>query len=331
MSDIDESLEQLLGKATPRPVPDPAVTAAARESVRAEWQTVSGRYRTRKRAIRFAVAATVVLGFFALFNTFRSNEVEAVQVASMQKSFGSIYVLGEQSQMTLASDLRAVHAGQTIVTGDDAGIALLWGRGGAVRLDRKTELEFRDDSSVFLRRGQIYFDSMPSDLTADVTGGGRDSFEVETPLGAVSHVGTQFMTAVTSSTLTVSVREGTVEVSRDDERFVAERGKQVSFTAGAAVLVLDIPEYGAAWDWIVATSPAISLDGKSADDFLQWAGRELGREIVYASDAVEQASKTARLHGEINRPPAEALGMRMATTGIAWRIEGGTIYVGEKE
>ena len=38
MSNVDESLEQLLSKASPRPVPDDVATAVAREAVRTEWQ-----------------------------------------------------------------------------------------------------------------------------------------------------------------------------------------------------------------------------------------------------------------------------------------------------
>ena len=124
MSDIEQSLEQLLSKASPRPVPDPADAAAARQAVRTEWQAVSGKHQSRKRMFRFAVAATVLIGVFSLFNGFRVPDIDVVRVASIQKSFGSIYVLGEQSRLTLADDLAVIHAGQTIVTGDDGGIAL---------------------------------------------------------------------------------------------------------------------------------------------------------------------------------------------------------------
>ena len=57
------------------------------------------------------------------------------------------------------------------MTGDDAGIALAWAGGGSVRLDRDSAVEFRDDNTVFLRSGQIYFDSTPSTLVAGTSVG----------------------------------------------------------------------------------------------------------------------------------------------------------------
>ena len=186
MSDIEQSLEQLLSNASPRTVPDAADTAAARDVVRTEWRAVSGKHRSRKRMVRFAVAATVLIGVFSLFNGFRVPDIDVVRVASIQKSFGSIYVLGKQSQLTLANNLAAIHAGQTIVTGDDGGIALAWGNGGSVRLDSDTAVEFRNDRTVFLRSGRIYFDSTPSKLVAGISAGGVDAFRIETDYGANS-------------------------------------------------------------------------------------------------------------------------------------------------
>ena len=117
MSDFDKTLEQLLSKASPRPVPNPADTAAARETVRREWQAVSGKHQSRKRMLRFAAAAAVLIGLFSMFNAIRVTEPELRRVATIQKSFGSIHVLGDQSELTRADDLAAIFLGQVIVTG----------------------------------------------------------------------------------------------------------------------------------------------------------------------------------------------------------------------
>ena len=93
----DDGLEELLKKASPRPVPSRQDEDAVRRAVKAEWQSVTGRHRSRQRVIRYAVAATVVLSVFAMFSLFREQPETAVQVASIEKSFGSIYLLGGQS------------------------------------------------------------------------------------------------------------------------------------------------------------------------------------------------------------------------------------------
>ena len=327
MSDIDKSLEQLLSKATRRAVPNPEDTAAAREAVRLEWQAVSGKHRSRRKTLRFAVAATVLISLFSLFNVFRAPDAELVIVASIQKSFGSIYLLSDQSQLTRADNLTSIHAGQVIVTGDEAGIALAWAGGGSVRLDKGTEVEFRDGNIVYLRSGRIYFDSMPSGLVAGTSVGGEGSFEIETDYGVISHIGTQFMTHVDGKELRVSVREGRVGIAGRYYPHTAERGEQVLISGRQRPVVLSIPEYGAAWDWIGQTSPSVDVDGKSVYVFLSWVSRELGMSIEYGNDVVEQIARRAILEGQVDTEPGEALRLRMMTAALEWQYQEGVIYV----
>jgi len=327
MSDIDDSVGQLLSNASPRPVPNKTAASVAREAVRAEWRAVSGKHRSRKRLVRYAMAATILIGVFSLFNVFRVPSVEIVRVASIQKSFGSIYVLGEQSELTLANNLTAIYSGQTIVTGNDAGMSLSWAKGASVRLDRDTKIEFSDDDTVYLWSGQIYFDSVPSGLIAGYSAGAVESFQIETEHGVVSHVGTQFMTQVNSSGLTVSVREGQVDIAGQYYPYAATRGEQVVFSGRQRPVVLSVPGYGVMWDWVSHASPTIDVDGKSVHAFLTWVGRELGMSIEYANGAVEAVAREALLEGHVDKDPAEALRLRMLTAALDWRYVEGVIYV----
>lgn len=329
MTDIDQTLEQLLSKASPRPAPDQEATAQARDAVRAEWQAVSGKHRTRQRTLRFALAASLVLGVFAVLNMIGLPQPDPVKVASIQKSVGSIYVLGEQSELMLADGLEVIHQGQTIVTGDDGGIALAWGKGGSVRLDRNTELDFVSDERVFLKSGRIYFDSKPSELIAGITGGDIESFEIDTPFGRVSHVGTQFMTDVGADELRVSVREGVVDVQGQYYPYKAVRGELVLLEGRSRPVVLSVPEYGDEWQWVNRVSPAVNVDGQSVHAFLTWVGREMGMSVEYGTVEVAQTAQRAILEGRVESEPAEALRMRMLTAALDWRFDGGVIYVSE--
>lgn len=331
MSNVDESLEQLLSKASPRPVPDDVATAVAREAVRAEWQAVTGKHRTKKNMVGFAVAATILVAVFSLFNQFRVPDTAMVQVASIQKSFGPIFIVGEQSVLTRADNLEVIHAGQTIVTGEESGIAFAWAEGGSLRFDANTTVEFRDDDSVYLHSGRVYFDSTPSELISGIDVADIGSFKIETKYGVVSHVGTQFMTQLESDELRVSVREGRVAVVGTYYPGTALRGQQLKFSGRQRPVVLDILEYGDAWDWIGRTSPTIDVDGKSAHEFLDWIGRELGRNIEYSDETMEQLARKAILKGRVVDEPAIALRQRMATAAFEWRYEEGTIYVSISE
>ena len=329
MSDIDNSLEQLLSKATPRPVPDEAHTAAAREALRAEWKGVTGRHRSRRRLLHFAVAASVLVAVFSLFNTLRVPAVDLVQVAAIQKSFGSIFFVSEQSIVTPHDSQQNIHLGETISTGDDAGIALAWLGGGSLRLDENTTIEFRDASSVYLREGQVYFDSTPSNLIAGAHNADPGSFVIETAYGRVTHIGTQFVTGVDDKMLKVSVREGRVDVEGQYYQRTAERGQQLQFAGRQQPLVLSFDVYGDAWNWVAERSPAVDVDGRTLPEFLNWVGRELGREIVYGDEARNIAMDPDRnkLVGGVSDEPAEALHMRMSTAGLDADFDEGVINV----
>lgn len=326
----DDALEQLLKHATPRPMPSPSDEATVRQAVRAEWQDVSGRHRSRRRVVSFAIAATVLISVFAVFNVFRTPVVEAVQVASIEKSFGSIYLLGESSELRETRDLANVLAGQTIVTGSETGIGLVWLNGGSMRMDENTRVEFVNDETVYLKSGRIYFDSSPPALVAGISAGDIAHLVVHTDLGQVAHIGTQFMTGVDAGTLTVSVREGRVAVEGEYHSHVASSGEQLTLSGRQRPTVLSISRSGDGWEWVSRTSPSANVDGKSLHEFLLWACRELGLEIQWQGQA-EQVARDAILRGRIDTAPAEALRQRLATAALEWHVEEGVIYVGENQ
>ncbi|MGB5449753.1 MAG: FecR family protein [Woeseiaceae bacterium] len=324
----DEALEQLLKRATRRPMPSPADEATVRRAVRAEWQDVSGRHQSRRRLVSFAIAASVVISVFAVFNLFRLPVVEAVQVASIEKSFGSVYLLGESSELRETRDLSNVVSGQTIVTGSQAGIGLAWGNGGSMRMDENTRVEFVNDETVYLKSGRIYFDSSPPALIAGISAGDSAEFVVQTDLGEVAHVGTQFMTGMNAGTLTVSVREGQVAVEGVYHSEVASSGEQLTLSGRQRPAVLSIGRSGESWEWVNRTSPSANVDGKTLHEFLLWACRELGLEIEWEGQA-EEVARDAILRGRIDTEPADALRQRLATAALEWHIDEGVIYVGE--
>lgn len=328
----DDALEQLLKQASPRPMPSESDVAAVRQAVRAEWQHVSAARHSRRRVASFAIAATVLVGIFAVFNVVRTPVAETVQVASIEKSFGSIYLLGEASELRETQELSGVVSGQTIVTGNAAGMALAWSDGGSMRMDENTRVEFTDEGSVYLKSGRIYFDSDPSVLMTGTTSGNAENFVVRTDRGEVRHIGTQFMAGIDDDTLTVSVREGQVSVDGEYQSpVVASSGEQVSLSGRQRPTVLSIKRSGGSWEWVSRTSPAADVDGKSLHEFLLWACREMGLELKYEGRAEKVARQDAILRGTIDTEPADALRLRLDTAALEWRIEEGVIYVSDSQ
>jgi len=321
----DDAVEALLENAVPRPTPPAQDEKIVRDAVHAEWQAVTHKHRTRQRMTYFAIAATVVLGIAVTFNALQVADVQAVQVATISKSHGSIYLLGEQSELHEMRDLSSITAEQVIETDANAGIGLEWGSGGSLRVDENTRIEFKSPELVYLDRGRIYFDSQPSQLVAAITGSG---FEIQTEHGSVKHLGTQYMTDVNSNSLTVSVREGEVEVNGAYvNKALAVAGKQLTVSGGAQPSVLDIDGYGAAWDWVEATAPNVDMNGRSTFEFLQRIGRETGLIVKFENAAAETLARGGVLHGKIDMDPRSELEFRMSGEDLSYRIDGGTIYV----
>ncbi len=324
----EDVVEALLERASPRPTPPSKDEQMIREAVFAEWQLVTGKHRMRGRLIRFAVAATVLLAVAVSFNLLRTDGIAPVQVATISKSYGSIYVLGEQSTMHRLPNTSVVMAGQTIKTDRDSGIGLAWGNGGSLRIAADTVIEFVSDDEVYLQSGQIYFDSTPSELIAAISSGSSEArFRIQTDHGTVTHLGTQYMTYTASDKLVISVREGKVAIDGKYHDEQALTGQQLSITGSARATVLNIDRHGGAWSWIEETSPVVNLDGRSVDEFLNWVSRETGLKVVYSDAPTKLMATSIELNSDVNLKPREALDLWSQGLDLNWNIDGGTIKV----
>lgn len=322
-----EIVEDLLRHATPRQMPPAEAAASARAAVRDEWRATVGRRQRRRRTVGYALAATVIVGTFAALNLLRTPAPVPVQVASIDKSVGPVYVLGEQAELRETGSLKAIMSGQTVVTGAGAGLAVAWGDGGSLRLDQATRVEFTDRESIFLHEGRVYFDSWDATLASGAADSDAPVLRLRTGLGQVQHVGTQYMVRIDRDELVVSVREGEVEIDGDYFDHNAVSGEQVTLSGSQRPSVLTIASSGGDWEWIEQTTPVVDVDGRSLHEFLAWVSRELGLQLAFVGDA-ESVAQDAILRGSIDLRPADALRMRLASTALEWRIEEGVIYVG---
>ena len=326
----DRALEQLLRQAPPRPAPPESDTKNVRSAVHAEWQSMSGKRRARKLLMTFAIAATVLLAVGVTINTLRVPSAVPVTVATIDKSIGSIYLLGKQSQLQNTNGLSVLTAGQTILTGHDSSVGVVWSAGGSLRIDEDTRVEFIAEDAIVLRSGRVYFDSQPSKLSAGITAGSAAPFEIRTEQGVVLHVGTQFMTSVDASSVSVSVREGQVMIEGATYNEIAEEGERIVFSGRGRPEVVNISRHGDAWDWAEAVAPSVDVDKRTVHEFLTWVSRETGLQLRYEDATVESAAHIITLTGTVRIPPRDALDFWSPTVGIDWRIEGGTIVVSDR-
>ena len=331
VSEERDAVEALLGQARPRPVPAAANEQIVREAVHAEWRAVTGRRSVRRRALQFAAAAAIVLALAVGANLLKTTGVRPVEVATIDKQLGSVYVLGQQSELLELQGLDDVSTGQTIITAQGAGLGLTWGRGqGSLRIDEGTRVTFVDRKTVYLQSGQLYFDSQaPRKAVVTATALPQD-FVIQTDYGKVSHLGTQYMTTIKRGALVVSVREGEVEIDRRSGKDNARAGQRLEIVGDARASVTNIRRSGALWDWVESVAPTLDFSGQSTYDFLQWVGRETGCEVVFQTAGAEQVARQGLLVGSVpNVDPRRELEIRMLGEDLdyAFDDDAGTLNV----
>ena len=326
----DEAIEALLRKAPTRPAPSGEDIASVRDAVRGEWRAISGRRRTRRRLVSLAAAATVILTVGFTVNLLRVPSALPVPVATIDKPIGSIYLLGEQSELRETQDLAELTAGQTLVTGPDSGVGIAWNNGGSLRVDENTRVEFVSPDEIALHSGRVYFDSQSTSLQAGITQSSITSLAIRTDRGVVEHVGTQYMTGINGGALTISVREGQVRIESTHQQATAVAGQQVTVVGNNQPTYTNISRHGDNWRWVEQMAPEIDIDQRSAYEFISWAGRESGLEIRFASDAVERGAHDTKMTGTVNLEPQLALHTLLQTTDLDAHIQDGWIVINER-
>jgi hypothetical protein len=316
----DEAIESILRSAPPRPAPSAADVAEARSAVHDEWLALYGRRRERHNLLWLAAAAAIVCAVAAGLFMLRVPSALPEQVATVERSAGTIYLLGEQSVLDEVPGLAELMAGQTLVTGQDAGLALSWLGGGSLRIDADSRIEFLSAREVFLHDGQVYFDSLA----------GAD-FAVRTDDGVIRHVGTQYMASVTASGVTVSVREGKVRILADTFDATAVSGQQVRVQGGARPEYANVRTYGKLWHWAEMFTPTIDVDGQSAHQFIRWAARESGLDVRFANAEVEALAHGTHMSGNTGElEPRVALHALLQTTTLEAAFVDNSILVSER-
>ncbi len=308
-----DAVEALLVKAAPRPTPPEAVEQEVRAAVRGEWQAVTGQRRRRRVATGFAMAATVTLALAFSLIGLRQQGVAPIEVASIDRSIGTLYFQSNASGVLERVDTTSIVAGQMLTTGADSAAGLRWRNGGSLRVDADTRVEFVAADEVFLHAGRVYFDS--AEIADD------SSLAIRTEHGVVTHVGTQFLIESTASSLIVSVREGEVSIDGVFHDQAVYEGQRAQMTGSARPLVTNTSGIGAEWQWVEAVSPTISVDGMSVFDFLHWVGRETGHVVRFETTAAETLARNTLLKGAVDADPRTELRLRMMTVDLDVRFD----------
>jgi hypothetical protein len=310
-SEANDSIAELVRLAGPRPDVPPDVERRVHEAVRAEWRNAVRRRRTLWWSAPIALAATIILGI-ALSGR---DEVRVAPVATVT------LVNGDARTTGVLAPGHVIYPGDAIAVGD-FGIALKASNGILLRLDAGTDATLESSEELILRSGRIYADSGQSI---------RDnrSLTIRTSVGSATDIGTLFAVAYSDDGMTVAVREGRVDVSGNEGTYSTAAGDSLTLTPDNDVVFGKVPPYDSSWEWAEALAPSFDIENRTLLTFLQWAGRETGKELVFVNENARIGAMVTRLHGSVSDfTPTEAVQSVLPTTRFAYRIEEHRIVIG---
>jgi hypothetical protein len=200
-----------------------------------------------------------------------------------------------------------LRAGQTVRLRSGTLLALRYG-GADVRLNSNAVVVLHPNQ-LELVRGDIYVDAGPA-----------VALTIVTPFGTLTHVGTQFLVSVTETEVRAAVREGAVEIDSISQRKTikaAEGAVAAAIAPDGTLTVQAIASSGGPWSWVVEATPGYTIDGRSADELLVWATRQLGTKLNYQTEATRIHSRSVVLHGGIRAVSvAQGLAVLRAATDL---------------
>ncbi len=322
-----DEVRELLLEAGPPPAIPAADLARIRNAAHKEFLAqsltpiVEGRNSNRRL---WAVAASLLLAVAGAW-LFRSLELgtTAPHVAIVEMLHGE----GTDSLGWAIGD--GVPAGAEIDTGSNSAspapsIAMRLASGHSIRLHADSKLHFVSAGRMVLERGAVYVDSNDPSVPG---------VEIETTLGVVREIGTQFEVRLEESgrrALRVRVREGHITVTRDGEVHAAERGEQLTVDDAGTVKRGSTPIYGDDWAWIHAIAPSYAEEDGRVPEFLEWYARETGLEVRFEDPSLELDIASVGVFGSDGpegMTPEEALSNVLRASLLGYRIEGGTLVI----
>jgi ferric-dicitrate binding protein FerR (iron transport regulator) len=340
----EEAIGKLIAKAGPGPTASPEARQRIYSAVRARWEAEiarprdarnagadrSGRRYSRRffspRTIGMAAAVSAIAVALAWLVNLETDVPAGTQLAQYTVVEGRTEVRRDAAppeRPMAAAATGTILVGDTVVTGVDGRIELRRPDGLLLRMNVSTEIRFEQPDEIDLVAGTIYIDSG--------AGVRKEALAVNTPLGAVEHVGTQYEVRFAESALRIRVREGEITWSGATET-VGSAGEQIVIDAAGTAVRSAIAPNDPAWDWAVSLATLPVADEYRVSETFIWIARELGLRLDATPVMRQRIANLRPIVGLEGLTPAEALEALAAvepTAGLEVEISGDRLVVSD--
>ena len=183
-----------------------------------------------------------------------------------------------------------LYPGDTLATEEDSQVY--------IHLNNATHITLGANTKLTLHEHHLQIHSGRAYISAAEAGAG---ITVKTPFAEITDIGTQYEVRITPSALHVTMREGTTKIN-------SPNGIIYASTSGGLGDVISLDHTGNTqnhhmaksdeyWEWTLNTTPDFNLYNASVDELLQWAASITGKDVIYASDKLQQQAKDIYLPG----------------------------------
>jgi ferric-dicitrate binding protein FerR (iron transport regulator) len=328
----EERVRRLLESAGPRSEVPPDDLAQIKQAFRAEWQQYvrqrqARRFSTWNRRQVLALAAMLLVAAVGIvWWLWRLGPSGAAGTAARVESVTGVVTArsphdeggARPVQLTAGAE---VLDGTALETGGAGHAALRLAGGASLRLDAGSRVRLVTASAVDLARGAVYLDS---------GGEGPGTVAVQTPLGVVREIGTQFEVRLLgeAAALRVRVREGEVRVEKRGAAYPAGAGVELTLRAEGVVTRQPIASHGSPWSWVLQAAPPLEIEGKTLQEVLDQVARETGWTIRYADESLAASASSTVVHGAIGHlTPVQALDVVLPGAGLRHEVVEGVLVI----
>jgi ferric-dicitrate binding protein FerR (iron transport regulator) len=304
----------VLRSAGRRADPPDELKRGVRASVQAEWQLIVAERARRRRRLGLSLAAGLAVAALGVRVSVTVLQSPSEVMANASRTMGSV---SSKSNSWRAS-WRTVHqheplrAGEELATGTNGRAALSLAGGVSLRLDHNTRIALIDPRHIAIEDGAVYVDSGVAPQA------GEQRLQIETPAGVIHHIGTQYEVRLLGTGVQIAVREGKVELSTAvGTTQHADAGEQLTVFGAGGIERHTVSRYGPRWEWAIEAAPGFDIDGRPLAQFLAWAAREQGHDVVFANAASKAEASRVVLSGSVaGLPPSDALAAVLPTTHL---------------
>ena len=307
----DDTAIRLLRLTPARPGVPEDRAARVREALHEEWQADVLRRRSRLR--RRTVMAAALVAAAAATVLFVRHDVGRQAIVPPQPALALVERVDGRFGLLPGE---VVRADEWIETPAGTRVSLRMGE-RSLRLDTGTRARLVSTAVIELSSGALYVD----------TNEASPGLEVRTPRGVARDVGTQFEVRLEGAALHVRVRSGRVDVRHPGGVDSAPAGTLLTLT-NDGIRRETTAVYGTGWEWTWQVAPSFSIEGRPLSAVLDHLAREQGWKVRYADVSLATRAATIVLHGSIDGlSPRDALGVAIAASGLAHRLDEGTVFV----